>query len=72
VTGDPEPNISYWLSMDIDRAPEGGFVVLHVCPNFTAECSTGPAATGVTFEYQLPNAVINTPRCLKLDGRTIC
>lgn len=80
VTGDPSPNISHWVAMDIDAAPRPGFAVLSVCPRFTAQCADGPQAGGAalrqqpssTFEYQLPNAAINTPKCLKLDGRTIC
>lgn len=72
VTGDQSPNISFWIGMDIDAAPQPGFAVLSLCPGFTAQCTDGPAANGVTFEYQLPNAVINTPKCLRIGGRTIC
>jgi hypothetical protein len=74
VSADPDPNVSFGLFIDPDRAGEPGSEALVVCPGFTMQCvePINAPEEDVLVEYQIPKAIINTPVCVKVGGSLRC
>lgn len=70
VTGDPNPNISFGLFIDVDKAGRPGSEALFVCPGFKWECAdpADPNENGVKVQYQFTKFIIDTPGCIKIGG----
>jgi hypothetical protein len=73
VTGDPNPNLSFGLFIDVDLAGQPGSEALLVCPGFRWECADPadpdfPDENGVTVQYQFTKYIIDTPGCIKVGG----
>ena len=69
VTGDPNPNISFGLWIDVDRAGQPGSEALFVCDGFKWEAHdpADPGESGVV-QYQFTKFIIDTPGCIKIGG----
>jgi hypothetical protein len=72
VTGEPPPDVSFALFIDVDLAGEPGSEALLVCPGRELQC-VGPITesaplNGIAVEYQFVKQVINTPGCVKVGG----
>jgi hypothetical protein len=69
VTGDPDPNISFGLWIDVDAAGQPGSEALFVCDGFKWEDAdpANPGENGVV-QYQFTKYIIDTPGCIKIGG----
>ena len=69
VTGDPAPNISFGLWIDVDAAGQPGSEALFVCDGFKWEDAdpADPDENGVV-QYQFTKYIIDTPGCIKIGG----
>jgi hypothetical protein len=70
VTGDPAPNISFALFIDVDNAGRQGSEALLVCPGFRWECANPAdlAEDDITVQYQFIKFIIDTPGCIRVGG----
>lgn len=69
VSLDAFQNISSALFIDVDAASQPGSKALLVCPGFDWQCADpGQTIPNATVEYEVPEGVINTPRCIWYRG----
>ena len=72
VTGDPDPNISFGLWIDVDAAGQPGSEALFVCDGFKWEdADPGDLDENGVVQYQFTKFIIDTPGCIKVGGRCI-